>query len=359
MNAQKRKADRISLASHESLLGGSSKRLCGCLVRWCLLLWACMVFATFAGCVVIPTPEHDLLAGRGEINETDIAFLKVGKTTREDVLLRFGEPDMVLHDQRTLAYHWKVAHGYWFTGYGYSGAGGVIPKDYLFMLEFDEQGCLKRFERSGTILSAAQTRLDKWSPSDSGKRPGKVPEIIIDPTPEARAQPSTLGTSTQPARFRVGEFHRLRADPNVGTLIGHKKAAFGVIVAEVRTTRPVIDLVRACVTAQLEAAGHQLVDRDADVTVTGEVAEFGVTTSINLVTWDAIGSLDVFLELQTVAGTGAKITRRYQANHVSGTPFGPSKAHFEQVMRACLEDIQRQMASDEELARLLDRTTQR
>jgi hypothetical protein len=252
-----------------------------------------------------------------------------------------------------------VSHGYWFTGYGYSGAGGVIPKNYLFMLEFDEEGCLKRFERSGSILSTAQARLDKWSPSSGGKTPGRIPEIIIDPTPEAHAQPGTLGTSTQPVRFRIGEFSCPRTDPNVGTFIGHKKAAFGVIVADVRTTRPVIDLVRACVTAQLEAAGHHLVDRDADVTVTGEVAEFGVTTSINLTTWNAIGSLDVILELQTVAGTGAKIIRRYQAKHVSGTPFGPSKAHFEQVMRACLEDIQRQMASDAELARLLDRTTQR
>ena len=139
----------------------------------------------------------------------------------------------------------------------------------------------------------------------------------------------------------------------MGTLIGHKKAAFGVVVADVRTTRPVIDVVRTSVTAQLEGAGHHLVDRNPDVVVTGEIAQFGVTTSINLATWDAIGSLDVILEVQNVTGTGAKTTRRYQAKHASGTPLGPSQKHFEQVMRACLEDMQRQMACDEELGDLL------
>ena len=90
----------------------------------------------------------------------------------------------------------------------------------------------------------------------------------------------------------------------------------------------------------------------------GEVAEFDVTTSVNLLTWDAIGSLDVILEVQLATGTGAKIIRRYKAKNVSKTVLGPSDVNFEQVMRACLEDMQRQMASDTELARMLGRRTQ-
>jgi outer membrane protein assembly factor BamE (lipoprotein component of BamABCDE complex) len=351
MNTHRLVDERIILTSRGTLFSGPGGQFRGCLVRCCLLCLACIVLATFPGCVIIPTPEHDLLAGRGEIDESDIAFLEVGKTTREDVLLRFGEPDMVLDEECILAYYWMVSHGYWFVGGYYSGTGGVIPKNYVFMLEFDEEGRLKRFERSGSIFSAAQTRLEKWTPRDGEKTVREI--IMIDPMPEVPAQPSILGTPTPPVRFWVGEFRQLRTDPNAGTLIGHKKAAFGVIVADVRTTRPVIDMVRTSVTAQLEAAGHHLVDRDPDVMVTGEIAEFGVTTSINLATWDAIGSLDVILEVQPVTGTGAKIPRRYQAKHASGTLLGPSKAHFERVMRTCLEDMQRQMASDAELARLL------
>jgi len=47
-------------------------------------------FGVFAGCVIIPTPEHTLLEGRGKIEESDTAFLETAKTTREEVLLRFG-----------------------------------------------------------------------------------------------------------------------------------------------------------------------------------------------------------------------------------------------------------------------------
>lgn len=119
---------------------------------------SCVLFATFVflgvltGCVVIPTPEHTLLEGRGKIEEADMAFLERAKTTREDVLLRFGEPDLILNQDRILVYHWAVSHGYWFVGAYYTGAGGPIPKDYLFMLEFDEdrpQGGRLRGNRRG------------------------------------------------------------------------------------------------------------------------------------------------------------------------------------------------------------------
>ena len=130
MNAQELAGDHTILTSHETLFGGSGGQLWGCLVRRCLMLLACIVLAAFAGCVVIPMPEHALLEGRGEIDESDIAFLEEGKTTREDVLLRFGEPDVVLRDQRILAYHWEVSKGIWLlVGAGPYGAGGAAGID--------------------------------------------------------------------------------------------------------------------------------------------------------------------------------------------------------------------------------------
>ena len=93
-----------------------------------------------------------------------MVFLESTKTTREDVLLRFGEPDLILNQDRILIYHWTVSHGYWFAGGGYSAVGGPIPKDYLIMLEFDEQGHLKKYERTGSILTSPQARIDKWTP---------------------------------------------------------------------------------------------------------------------------------------------------------------------------------------------------
>lgn len=359
MNGKELSTDHVTLTVYETLLSVSGWQLWKCLASCCIPFIVCIFLIGFAGCVVIPTPEHGLLEGRGKIDESDIAFLLVSKTTREEVLLRFGEPDWILHDQRILIYHWNVSHGYWFVGGGYSAAGGPIPKNYLFMLEFDEEGRLKRFDRSGSIWISEKSRIDKWTPPGFEKPSPKNREIImIDPIPKANSQTVNLDTEFRPIRFRVGEFRDRRTSPHTGNFIGHKKAAFDVIIADIHICRSATVIVREAVAQQLQVMGHQLVYKDADVTVIGKVVEFGVTTSVNLLTWDAIGSLDVILEVQLATGTGAKIIRHYKAKNVSKTVLGPSDVNFEQTMRACLENMQRQMTSDTELVRLFGRRTQ-
>jgi len=339
--------------NHETLFSGPGCQLLRGLIRRSFPFLACIFLVGLVGCVVIPTPEHGLLEGRGEIDESDMAFLTVDKTIREEVLLRFGEPDLVLRDQRILIYHWKVSIGYWLIAGGYTAVGGPIPYDYLVMLEFDGEGRLKRSEIHNSIV-LEEDYIDKWISPGSEKPPPTSRQIImIDPIPKGNSQPAIFATAAQPVRFRVGVFCDSRTSPHTDNFIGHKKAAFGVIIADVRTLRPAIDIVRAAVGKQLRVMGHQIVDKDADVAVIGKVAEFGATTSINLLTWDAIGSLDVILEVQLATGTDAKIIRRYKAKHVSKTVLGPSDVNFEQVMRGCLEDMQKQIASDAELVRLI------
>jgi len=129
----------------------------GGLVIWSLLLGlACVAMGSLGGC--IPLPEHGLLAGRGQIDKEDIAFLKVGVTTREDVVLRFGEPDIVLFEQRILAYYWAVSVGILISQYG----GGDIRRDHIFMLEFDNQGRLKRAEMNASGWVGGLIRLKEW-----------------------------------------------------------------------------------------------------------------------------------------------------------------------------------------------------
>ena len=222
------------------------------------------------------------------------------------------------------------------------------------MLEFDDHGFLKRFERSGSIWTSAQARLDKWTPSGIERPPNPNRDIlIIDPTPNAPVKPGKPAIITRPIRFRIGEFKLLGSDQDRTTFIGHKKAAFGVVVADVRTCRPFIDIVRSVITTQLETGGHQFVDQGADVTVTGDITEFGVTTSIGLSSWDAIGSLDITVKVHPSLTSCNPLIRRFQAKRVSKTTLGPSKKDFEQVMRECLEDMQRQMLSDPEFLQLL------
>lgn len=304
------------------------------------------------GCLVIPTPEHTLLEGRGQINEADMLFLELGKTTRDEILLRFGEPDLILNQDRIMIYHWSVSHGYWFVGAYYSGAGGPIPKDYLFMIEFDENGVLNRLEKIGSFLKTAQARIDQWVPPDMTKTTSLNREtFFISPAPEA----SRVDPPVSPVRFQVGKFSYLKDDPSSHALIGHKTAAFGVIVADVITFRRPVDLVRSAVISQLEAAGHHLVDQDAEVTISGDLTEFGVRTEWNLATWNAIGLLDVTLTVRSLSSPADQLERRYQSYQVVNTFFGPTLKDFDQVMRTCLEDMQKQMASDTEFLKLREK----
>lgn len=112
-------------------------------------------------------------------------------------------------------------------------------------------------------------------------------------------------------------------------------------------------MVRSAIIAQMETAGHRLVDHDGEIVMTGDLAEFGVTTPVSLSSWDAVGSLDITVRFRSSSPPHDLLIRRYQSKHLSRTVLGPSKEDFEQVMRACLEDMQRQMASDGELKMLL------
>lgn len=173
MNSETLLGDCIVLKLHGSISDNRRLNPLRSKVCDCFLFVTCLLLGFLTGCVIIPTPEHTLLEGRGKIEESDMVFLENAKTTREEVLLRFGEPDLVLDKDRILVYHWAVSHGYWFVGAYYTGAGGPIPKDYLFMLEFDEEGMLKRYDRSGRIWASAQARIDKWTPRGIDKPPGK------------------------------------------------------------------------------------------------------------------------------------------------------------------------------------------
>jgi hypothetical protein len=137
------------------------------IIRVLFLVFACVVLSLLYGC--IPLPEHGLLAGRGKVEEADIAFLKIGVTTREDVVLRFGEPDIILFDQRILAYSWTVSIGVFLGQY----SAGDITRDQIFMLEFNEEGKLKRAAINSSGWIKKEAMLTDWikkseNPSISG-----------------------------------------------------------------------------------------------------------------------------------------------------------------------------------------------
>lgn len=110
------------------------------------VLLLCVSFA-LSSCLVVPTPEHGLSSGRGKITQSEWATVEDGVTTREQVLLRFGEPSVRRFDDEMFIYEWTVKTAYVYFGGGY-GPGQELPirKQYQATLVFDENGILERHD---------------------------------------------------------------------------------------------------------------------------------------------------------------------------------------------------------------------
>jgi len=109
----------------------------------CLSL-AAVALSTQLGCLVWPFPTGDLLAGRGRITKQYTTPIQVGVATREDVLLRLGEPDEVLEGGKVLIYRWTEARGFFaLTAYG-SGVLIPFPGHRAVRLEFGPDARLVR-----------------------------------------------------------------------------------------------------------------------------------------------------------------------------------------------------------------------
>lgn len=132
------------------------------------MLLLTLVAVALQGCVVfpVPTPKHGLISGRGEVTEADTVGFEVGKTTREEVLLRFGEPSATFQDERVFLYHWSTVRGYVVVAWMYDIGNpelSPIPQDYLLLLAFDDSGHLRRFERTSLgFFESGATHVDQW-----------------------------------------------------------------------------------------------------------------------------------------------------------------------------------------------------
>ncbi|MDP3420531.1 MAG: hypothetical protein Q8R61_08150 [Thiobacillus sp.] len=120
--------------------------------RSLLLLLLAAITLYLYGCVIpIPTPENKVLAGT-PVTEEQLAFIQLGETTKENVLARLGEPQIVWEDAHIFVYEWEVRHGVllWAVGAGYSGAFGAIDlrERYVLIIQFDDTDRLQRFERA-------------------------------------------------------------------------------------------------------------------------------------------------------------------------------------------------------------------
>ncbi len=109
-----------------------------------------VVALLLAGCLIIPT-DYTAPTSRHNVTADTAAKLQPGVTTKEEVLLQLGEPDVASSDERQLGYRWTMVRAIWFVGGYGGGAGGTVTKSSLLQLSFDEHD----------VLTGLQV-VDKW-----------------------------------------------------------------------------------------------------------------------------------------------------------------------------------------------------
>jgi outer membrane protein assembly factor BamE (lipoprotein component of BamABCDE complex) len=101
-----------------------------------IVLAAILACVVLAGCLVVPVDYH-ATGSRHNITMEATNVLRVGVTTREEVLLTLGEPDFVSEDGQRFGYLWTKVKAIWAVASYGPGAGGEFTRSYLIETSLD------------------------------------------------------------------------------------------------------------------------------------------------------------------------------------------------------------------------------
>ena len=116
-------------------------------------------FLYLSSCIVIPTPWTD-----DKISKEEISIITPGLSTKDDVLNKFGKPDVIweIGDQELVfVYKWERLRAILILAGGYNAAVGPINTDEALLILFDEtdhvkmvkKGTKSGFESYGDFLN--------------------------------------------------------------------------------------------------------------------------------------------------------------------------------------------------------------
>ncbi len=124
-------------------------------MRLRLALSAAMVLAGASGCVW-PIPHYGA-PGADSMRQNVVQelghFPAAGHSTREDVLIRLGEPDRESSDERRFFYEWNRIVLVWIVGGSLGGVGGWVYQHQQLIVDFDSEG---------VVANCARETLGTW-----------------------------------------------------------------------------------------------------------------------------------------------------------------------------------------------------
>lgn len=131
------------------------------------IFFALLLFLFFSACIVIPTPEHRI-QGRVPCDSEKTTFMVRDTTSKEEVLLNLGEPDLVLNHERIFVYRWEMVAAYFAVGGYGAGAAGPIQRTNFLIIEFDDRDKVSRHEVRGSVFSSRTPSVDSFKSPQQG-----------------------------------------------------------------------------------------------------------------------------------------------------------------------------------------------
>ena len=158
-------------------------------------------------CLIIPIPPVHSGYARTNVNQHAQEQFVPGKTTREDIIMAFGEPDAVSMDEHHLAYRSEKVVALWIAGGGYSASGGTIYKNHFYVFEFDSQGRFQTVRETGgwgMVEGAHEPQLANWAFYLASSN-----STVVNVSPSALWLPDINGFQGLRAQFTIGKAGQL------------------------------------------------------------------------------------------------------------------------------------------------------
>lgn len=165
---------------------------------------------------------------------------------------------------------------------------------------------------------------------------------------EAMASRGPL-SSIAPRRIDVGAFADRRPETNK---IGYKRNGFGQKTADIVTTKPVPDIVKEALTAELKKNGHDVTTAERDLVLSGDITTFWFELQVNFATIEFFGTSAITLNVVDGRTGTTLLTRNYQG-HYTEKSMGGLDATWERVMNEALQRMVREVSTDLQLIRVL------
>lgn len=122
-----------------------------------LLMVLCLLL--IGGCIILPV-GHGTFIGK-EIRDTDLAFMRVGFTTKSEVVENLGK-GLFWEEHNILAYYWAKESTFGWAAVGGTSGKKTFREDYVLYVQFDSNDRVKRFQRLPQAKDVKTVDVKEW-----------------------------------------------------------------------------------------------------------------------------------------------------------------------------------------------------